>query len=84
MQGKKEIVVSIDFYRGRLLIVQNNNSKLKKNKRAKWANFFSINMSDEPTFCFTFKSSKSAVVLLTSQAIIQVKVYGFYVIKFLH
>ena len=56
----------IDFNRGRLLIVQNNKSKLKKIYIAKRAKFFSINMSDEPSFCFTFKSSKSAVVLCTS------------------
>ena len=43
---------TMDFNSGRLLMVQINDSKLKKIESAEWANFFSINMSDKPKFCF--------------------------------
>ena len=48
--------MTIDFNRGRLLIVQINNTKLKKIEVTEWAKFFSINMSDEPIFCFNFQN----------------------------
>ena len=59
-------VYSIDFKWGRLLIVQNNNSKLKKNLKSYMSHLFKHKHEWCANFCFTFKSSKSAVVLCTS------------------
>ena len=53
-------ILTIDSNRGRLLVVQNNNSKLKKIIKLNEPSFFSINMSDEPSF-FTLKSSQSVM-----------------------